>query len=74
MSAIISLQMYLEKARNSIAIQSEDEIIDAKIKKWQLYYKAIDQYGKDSAYLQGEYFKDLKTDDISSLADYLQSE
>ncbi|MGV4404969.1 tape measure protein [Ornithobacterium rhinotracheale] len=74
MSAIISLQKDLEKARKSIAIQSEDEIIDAKIKKWQLYYKAIDQYGKDSAYVQGEYFKDLKTDDISSLADYLQSE
>lgn len=73
-NAILSAQKELEKARKSIAIQSEDEMIDAKIKKWQLYYKAIDQYGKDSAYVQGEYFKDLKTDDISSLADYLQSE
>ncbi|MGQ1935592.1 tape measure protein [Ornithobacterium rhinotracheale] len=74
MSAIISLQKDLEKARKSIAIQSEDEIIDAKIKKWQLYYKAIDQYGKDSDYVKSDFFKDLKTDEISSLADYLQSE
>lgn len=73
-SELVKAQAEAEKARKSIAIQSEDEIIDAKIKKWQLYYKAIDQYGKDSAYVQGEYFKDLKTDDISSLADYLQSE
>ncbi|MCK0201372.1 tape measure protein [Ornithobacterium rhinotracheale] len=73
-SELVKAQAEAEKARKSIAIQSEDEIIDAKIKKWQLYYKAIDQYGKDSDYVKSDFFKDLKTDEISSLADFLQSE